>query len=77
MMKALFENQKKNLYFKIRTKKMSFEYKHENGIIWKFDKQNKTTSCVFSNDDFSERFYNFSRIFLTQHLKLRILHVQY
>ena len=42
--------------------KVYFENKHENGIIWKFDKQNRTTSCVFSNNDFSQRFYNFSRI---------------
>ena len=69
MMKALFENRKIKLYFKIHTKKVSFENKHENGIIWKFDEQNRTTSCVFSNDDFSQRFYNFSRIFLMQHLK--------
>ena len=54
MMKALFGNRKKKLYFKIRTKKVSFENKHENGIIWKFDKQNRTASCVFSNDDFSQ-----------------------
>ena len=42
---------------------MSFENIHDNGIIWKFDNQNRATSCVYSNDDFSERSYNFSRIF--------------